>query len=150
MRHLPDDFRDFLSILNEKQVRYLIVGGWALGVHGYVRATGDMDIWIGTEDENVDGLIESLVEFGVPSGISKDFFKEKGNAFRMGTPPMRIEVITEATGIDFSNSYENRIQIEADGIAIPFLAYEDLVKNKRSSGRLKDLADLEGLGEEME
>lgn len=76
MRHLPDDFRDFLSILNEKQVRYLIVGGWALGVHGYVRATGDMDIWIGTEDENVDGLIESLVEFGVPSGISKDFSRK--------------------------------------------------------------------------
>jgi hypothetical protein len=148
MRHLPDDFKDFLNILNQKQVRYLIVGGWALGVHGYIRATGDMDIWISTEDDNLDLLINALAEFGVPGGISKDFFKEKGNAFRMGTPPMRIELITEASGIDFRSSYKNKIEIEADGITIPFLAYQDLVKNKRSSGRLKDLADLEGLGEE--
>ena len=147
MRHLPDDFKDFLNILNEKQVRYLIVGGWALGVHGYIRATGDMDIWISTEDDNLDHLLSSLAEFNVPEGISKDFFKVKGNAFRMGTPPMRIELITEATGIDFGSSYKNKIEIEADGITVPFLAYQDLVKNKRSSGRLKDLADLEGLGE---
>ena len=147
MRHLPDDFKDFLNILNEKQVRYLIVGGWALGVHGYIRATGDMDIWICTEDDNLDLLMSSLAEFGVPGGISKDFFKVKGNAFRMGTPPMRIELITEATGIDFGSCYENRIEIDADGITIPFLSYQNLVKNKRSSGRLKDLADLEGLGE---
>jgi len=145
--HLPDDFKDFLNILNEKQVRYLIVGGWALGVHGYIRATGDMDIWICTEDDNLDLLMSSLAEFGVPGGISKDFFKVKGNAFRMGTPPMRIELITEATGIDFGSCYENRIEIDADGITIPFLSYQNLVKNKRSSGRLKDLADLEGLGE---
>ena len=148
MRHLPEVFKDFLNILNEKQVRYLIVGDWALGVHGYIRATGDMDIWISTEDDNLDHLLSSLAEFNVPEGISKDFFKVKGNAFRMGTPPMRIELITEATGIDFGSCYENRIEIDADGITIPFLSYQNLVKNKRSSGRLKDLADLEGLGEE--
>jgi hypothetical protein len=147
MRHLPDDFRDFLSILNEEQVEYLIVGGWALGVHGYVRATGDMDIWVGIEDENIGKLISSLEEFGVPGGISKEFFMEKGNALRMGMPPMRIEVITEASGIDFPQCYLRKIEIEADGVTVPFIAYEDLVRNKRSSGRLKDLADLEGLGE---
>ena len=86
MRHLPEVFKDFLNILNEKQVRYLIVGDWALGVHGYIRATGDMDIWISTEDDNLDHLLSSLAEFNVPEGISKDFFKVKGNAFRMGTP----------------------------------------------------------------
>lgn len=147
MRHLPDDFRDFLSLLNAKQVEYLVVGGWALGVHGYVRATGDMDIWIGIENENLDKMISAILEFGVPEGITREFFKEKGNAFRMGMPPMRIEIITHATGIDFPQSYLRKIEIEADGVTIPFLAYEDLVKNKRSSGRLKDLADLEGLGE---
>lgn len=147
MRQLPDDFRDFLNILNEKQVEYLIVGGWALGVHGYVRATGDMDIWIGTEEENLDRLVLAMEEFGVPQGISKDFFRKKGNAFRMGSPPMRIEIITEASGIHFPECYTRQIKIEAEGVTIPFLAYEDLVRNKRSSGRLKDLADLEGLGE---
>ena len=146
MRQLPDDFRDFLNILNEKQVEYLIVGGWALGIHGYVRATGDMDIWIGTQEENLDRLLSAMEEFGVPKGISKDFFKRKGNAFRMGSPPMRIEIITEASGIDFPECYIRQIEIEADRVKIPFLAYEDLIRNKRASGRLKDLADLEGLG----
>jgi len=111
MMHLPDDFKDILNILNEKQFRYLIVGGWALGVHGYIRATGDMDIWISTEDDNLDHLLSSLAEFNVPEGISKDFFKVKGNAFRMGTPPMRIELITEATGIDFGSCYENSVRV---------------------------------------
>lgn len=147
MQQLPEDFRDLLCLLNEHRVKYLIVGGWALGVHGYVRATGDMDIWIGQSDENIDQLLRALNAFGVPEGIDKNFFKENGNAFRMGNPPLRIEIITEASGIDFTASYPNRVLIEADEIRIPFIGYEDLVKNKRASGRLRDLADLEGLGE---
>lgn len=148
MRHLPEDFREFLSLLNEKQVDYLIVGGWALGVHGYVRATGDMDVWIGLEEENIERLIDAMLEFGVPGQISKKFFMKKGNVFRMGMPPMKIEIITEASGIDFYESQKNRIVIEIDDLKVPFLGYDDLVKNKRSSGRTKDKADLESLGEE--
>ncbi len=148
MQQLPDDFRDLLSLLNEHKVNYLIVGGWALGVHGYVRATGDMDIWIGQNDSNIGALLLALKAFGVPEGIDSDFFKEKGNAFRMGSPPIQIEIITEASGIDFEASYSNRIEIKADGLDIPFIGYDDLVKNKRASGRLRDLADLEGLGED--
>jgi len=149
MQQLPDDFRDLLSLLNEHGVNYLIVGGWALGVHGYVRATGYMDIWIGQSDANIQNLLEALKGFGVPSGIDSGFFKEKGNAFRMGSPPIQIEIITEASGIDFEASYSNRITIEADGLQLPFISYDDLVKNKRASGRLRDLADLEGLGEDL-
>jgi hypothetical protein len=130
MKQLPDDFRDFLNILNSRKVKYLIVGGWALGVHGYIRA-----------------LISALIDFGVPEPIEAKFFKENGNAFRMGSPPMRIEIITEATGIDFESSFLNKVEIETDGIVIPFLGYDDLIKNKHSSGRLKDRADLESLGE---
>jgi hypothetical protein len=148
MQQLPEDFRDLLSLLNEHGVNYLIVGGWALGVHGYVRATGDMDIWIGQSDQNIKHLMDALKAFGVPEGIDSGFFKEKGNAFRMGSPPIQIEIITEATGIDFEASYSNRVMIEADEQQIPFIGYDDLVKNKRASGRLRDLADLEGLGEE--
>jgi hypothetical protein len=149
MQQLPDDFKDLLLLLNEHGVDYLIVGGWALGVHGYVRATGDMDIWIGQSDANIQKLLEALTAFGVPSGIDSEFFKEKGNAFRMGSPPIQIEIITEASGIDFEASYTNRIMIEADGLQLPFISYDDLVKNKRASGRLRDLADLEGLGEDL-
>ena len=150
MRHLPDDFREFLSLLNEQKVDYLIVGGWALGLHGYVRATGDMDVWIGQREENLDRLLMALSSFGVPGPISKGFFREKGNAFRMGRPPMKIEIITEATGIDFYESLANRVVIETDGISIQFIGYDDLIKNKRSTGRLKDKADLEELGEQVD
>ena len=150
MKHLPDDFRDFLSLLNEKGVDYLIVGGWALGVHGYVRATGDIDVWVGLSESNLDRLFEAMIAFGVPGPISKSFFREKGNAFRMGSPPIRIEVITEASGIEFEKCLENRVLIDADGLSIPFLGYPDLIANKRASGRLKDLADLEALGEPLE
>jgi len=147
MKHLPGDFREFLISLNDHKVDYLVVGGWALGIHGYVRATGDMDIWIGQQSENLDRLLIALSAFGVPGPIDKAFFEEKGNAFRMGRPPMKIEVITEASGIEFYESLDNRLNIETDGIVIPFIGYSDLVKNKRSTGRLKDLADLEELGE---
>jgi hypothetical protein len=146
MQQLPDDFKDLLSLLNEQAVDYLILGGWALGVHGYIRATGDMDIWIGQSDANIQKLLAALTKFGVPAGVDPEFFKEKGNAFRMGSPPIQIEIITEASGIDFEASYSNRIIIEADGLQLPFISYDDLVKNKRASGRLRDLADLEGLG----
>ena len=148
MQQLPEDFKDLLCLLNEHKVEYLIVGGWALGVHGYVRATGDMDIWIGQSDANIGKLLKALMAFGVPEGIDSEFFKEDGNAFRIGNPPLRIEIITEASGIDFKASYPNRVLIEADDICLPFIGYEDLVRNKRASGRLRDLADLEGLGEE--
>lgn len=147
MQQLPDDFKDLLCLLNGRSVDYLVVGGWALGVHGYIRATGDMDIWIGQSDTNIGNLLAALDDFGVPEGIDANFFKEKGNAFRMGSPPIQIEIITEASGIDFGASYSNRVLIDTDGLQIPFLSYEDLVKNKRASGRLRDLADLEGLGE---
>ena len=147
MQQLPEDFKDLLCLLNEHNVKYLIVGGWALGVHGYVRATGDMDIWIGQSDTNITCLLKALSAFGVPEGIDSEFFKENGNAFRMGNPPLRIEIITEATGIEFDASYQKRVTIEADNIPLSFINYKDLVTNKRASGRLRDLADLEALGE---
>ncbi len=144
---LPEDFRDFLNILKQRKVKFLIVGGWALGVHGYIRATADLDIWISVDDRNVDFLIEGLREFGVPEGVPKSFFQESGNAFRMGQPPMRIEIITEASGVDFNGSYERREEVDIGGLNLPFIGYKDFVKNKKSSGRYKDLADLEALGE---
>lgn len=150
MKQLPDDFREFLSFLNEKQVEYLVVGGWALGVHGYVRATGDMDIWVSSQETNLDCLLTALFSFGVPREVSKEFFKGKGNVFRMGSPPMRIEIITEATGVEFTECYPRRMKVILDNLPIPIIGYEDFVLNKRTSGRLKDKADLESLGEEIE
>jgi hypothetical protein len=149
MKQLPDDFREFLSLLNEKQVEYLVVGGWALGVHGYVRATGDMDIWVGSNETNLDRLLTALFSFGVPKEVTKEFFMEEGNVFRMGTPPMRIEIITEATGVKFTECFSRRMEIVIDDLPILIISYDDFVINKRSSRRLKDLADLESLGEDI-
>ena len=148
MKQLPDDFRELLRLLNDHEVEYLVVGGWALGVYGYIRATGDMDIWVGLHTGNLTKLVSALVDFGIPGPINAGFFAEKGNVFRMGRPPIKIEIITEASGIDFDESYPQRKDIVVDGINLPFIGYDDLVKNKRSTGRLKDLADLEGLGED--
>lgn len=147
MKQLPEEFKEFLSLLNAAKVEYLIVGGWALGVHGYIRATGDIDVWVGLKEDNIQKLLIALKEFGVPSGVTKEYFSEKGNVLRMGVPPLRIEIITEASGIDFYESYPKRIAIIVEDVAVQFIAYEDLVKNKQSTGRLKDLADLESLGE---
>ncbi|MDG2170897.1 MAG: hypothetical protein P8L44_23550 [Opitutales bacterium] len=149
MKQLPDEFREFLSILNEAGVKYLVVGGWALGIHGYVRATGDIDIWIEIEEDNLDRLLKAFDLFGVPSGVSKSFFREEGNVFRMGASPLRIEIVTGISGVKFSDCFPNKTGIDLDGITVPFIGYNDFVTNKRSSGRLKDLADLESLGEDL-
>ena len=92
-----------------------------------------MDIWIGQSDSNIRNLLAALKEFGVPDGIDSAFFKESGNAFRIGNPPLRIEIITAASGIHFDASYPKRVIIKTDEVDLPFINYEDMVKNKRAS-----------------
>ncbi len=94
MKRLPEDFKDFLSFLNKNNVKYLLLGGWAVGIYGSPRATADMDILITADDDNLNSLLEALDEFGVPR-VEKELFKEKGNVFRMSKSPIRIELINE-------------------------------------------------------
>jgi hypothetical protein len=103
-RRLPDDFRDFLNSLNKNDVKYLLLGGWAVGIYGAPRATADMDVFIAIDDENIGKLQKALYEFGAPT-VSTDHFKEIGKVFRMGRSPMRIEIINQASGIDFKSCY---------------------------------------------
>ncbi len=145
-KKLPSDFREYLKLLNDHKVKYLLVGGYAVGYHGYPRATNDIDIWIEKSIDNADKVIEVIKEFGfnVPELQSKLFLQKK-NIIRMGKEPMRIEIILNIDGVDFEKSYKKKITAKIDGINVNIINLTDLRKNKKASGRLKDLADLQYL-----
>ena len=144
---LPSDFKEFLRLLNEKNVKYLIVGGYAVGYHGYPRSTGDMDVWVESTEENAVRLVQALKAFGfdVPK-LDPDLFVDPDRVVRMGHPPLRIEILTSVTGVSFGECYSSRVEegLE-DGTPIHFIGLKKLRENKRASGRHKDLDDLENL-----
>jgi hypothetical protein len=131
-------------LLNSNSAEYLLVGGYAVNHYGYSRATGDMDIWIGIDAPNATKAARALQEFGFV-GASADILCEPGKVIRMGVPPLRLEILTSISGVVFSDCYAARETVELDGIPIPVISLADLLKNKRASGRLKDLADVEEL-----
>ncbi len=143
---LHPDFKDFLRLLNLHAVEYLLVGGYAVGYYGYPRATGDLDIWIAIDPVNAMKAIAALIDFGIPEkSLSHDLFLEKDKVIRMGVPPVRIELITGASGIRFDECYPNRQVTMIDGIPTNVISLEDLRKNKLAAGRHKDLDDLDHL-----
>ena len=146
MKQLPEDFKDFIKFLNEHKVRYLLVGGWAVGIYGNPRATKDIDFLIAIDDENINNLLKVLKKFGTPI-VEKSVFQIKGNVFRMGRSPVQIDLINEASGIIFEDCYKRRNIIKTDEIDISVISKEDLIKNKRASGRHRDLADIESFEE---
>ena len=143
---LPQDFRDFLKLLNSKKIKYLLIGGYAVGYYGYPRATADMDIWIAIGKENAKKITEAIKEFGLNApDLCEAVFLEPGKIIRMGYPPIRIEVFTEISGVNFEECFSRRTETKIDGMKVNLISYEDLLKNKKSSGRYKDLNDLENL-----
>ncbi|MBN2565465.1 MAG: nucleotidyltransferase [Candidatus Eisenbacteria bacterium] len=140
-KRLPDDFRDFLDSLNKNDVEYLLLGGWAVGMYGAPRTTADLDVYIAVDEANVYRLRKALYEFGAPA-VPKEHFMEIGRIYRIGRSPIRIEVINQASGIDFRTCYDRRKTIRVDGISISLISRDDLLKNKAASGRDKDFADL--------
>ena len=143
---LPPDFKEFLKSLNSHQVEYLLIGGYAVGYHGYPRATADMDLWVAIHQENAERLVTVLKEFGfdVPE-LSIDLFLKENQIVRMGVPPMRIELLTTISGVSFEGCYSERIIDVIDGIEVSIINLKHLKLNKRASGRHKDLDDLEHL-----
>jgi hypothetical protein len=143
---LPPDFKEFLSLLNAHQVEYLVVGGYAVGYHGYPRATVDIDIWIGRSQETAEKMVVVLREFGfdVPN-LSPDLFLREDQIIRMGVPPIRLEIFTAIPGVEFASCFRSRTVGEIDEISVSLINLEDLKTNKRASGRNKDLADLDSL-----
>lgn len=143
---LPPDFKEFLKLLNEHEVKYLLIGGYAVSYYGYPRSTGDMDIWIALHPQNATKLVQVLQNFGfaVP-GLSADLFLQEGQIVRMGVPPLRIELLNTISGVAFEECYARRQINEIDGILVNLIHVQDLKLNKQASGRPKDLNDLENL-----
>jgi len=143
---LPQDFKDFLKLLNSNSIKYLLIGGYAVGYHGYPRATVDMDIWISIDEENVKKTIQAINEFGFNDpALTLKTFTEQNKVVRMGVPPLRLEILSEIDGLKFQDCYSDKIVDSIDGIDINIIDLKNLKINKKASGRLKDLSDLEYL-----
>src|SRR5689334_21679508 len=124
---LPRDFKEFLASLNAHSVEYLLIGGYAVGFHGYPRATNDIDVWIRISPENADRLVQAISEFGfsVP-GLSRELFLTPFNIIRMGRPPLRIEIATSISGVGFEQCYAARNVVDMDGVDVPVISREHL------------------------
>jgi len=143
---LPPDFKEFLKLLTEHNVRYLLIGGYAVGYYGYARATEDMDIWVAVHPDNAQKLVSALKAFGFDdSNLKPELFLQKPKIIRMGFPPMRLEITTAISGVEFDKCYQTRVVDKLDGVDVNLIDLENLKKNKRASGRAKDLADVEKL-----
>jgi len=143
---LPPDFKEFLKLLNANHVEYLLIGGYAVGYYGYVRATADMDVWIASHFANASSVVKALREFGFDlPGSTTELFLKPDNVARMGTPPFRIEVLTSISGVAFAEAYAERVTDTIDEVIVSIISLRHLKINKKASGRLKDLADLEHL-----
>lgn len=143
---LNPDFKEFIQSLNDNDVKYLVVGGYAVAFHGRPRYTKDLDIWIQVSPENASQIIKALKKFGFESlGLTEQDFLVTDQVVQLGYPPNRIDLIALADGIDFNECYPAHIETEMDGVLVKFIDLENLKKNKKASGRLQDLADLENL-----
>ena len=133
-------------MLNAHKVEYLLIGGYAVGYHGYPRATADMDIWVAVQPANADRVVAALKEFGFdPPELSPELFLQPWQIIRLGMPPVRIEIATTISGVDFAECYAERIEDLLDGIPANLISLKHLKINKKASGRHQDLADLDEL-----
>ena len=140
------DFKEFVELLQKNNAEYLIVGGYAVGVHGHPRFTGDLDIWLNPSPENAKKILATVNEFGFSSFklTEADFVKE-GNVIQLGYPPLRIDLLTSIDGVTFQECFENRKEVDMEGVIVNFIGYWDLIKNKKETGRPKDIDDIEHL-----
>lgn len=142
---LPDDFRDFIQLLNQKRVKYLVVGGYAVAYHGFPRYTGDIDFFVELSPRNAALLMEVFRDFGFREPPPESLFLAPGNIVRVGWQPNRLEVINQIDGVSFDDCWQTRKQARIAGLRVNFINLAHLRQNKRASGRPKDLEDLRQL-----
>ncbi|MGQ0801758.1 MAG: DUF6036 family nucleotidyltransferase [Pseudomarimonas sp.] len=144
---LHPDLSEFLESLNRAEVRYLVVGGYAVAAHGHVRYTKDLDVWLESSRANAARVLTALQAFGLGSlDITVDDLCEQGMVIQLGNDPARIDLLTSVSGLDFAFAYPRRIDVFLGEVAVAVPCREDLASNKRASGRARDLADLDDLG----
>jgi len=147
---LPQDFADFLKCLENAKCAYVVVGAYALAVNGHPRATQDIDIWVRPDGQNAQRVYQALIDFGAPiaaHGIRVDDFAKPGNVYQIGLPPVRIDILTSIAGISFDEAQPGFTKSALGGELVNFLGIDAQIRNKRATGRTKDVADAEVLEE---
>ncbi len=143
---LNEDYKEILQSLVDEQVKFLLVGAYAMAAHGYPRATMDIDIWVMPSPENADAVLRALKQFGAPlQDLTSEDLQKAGTVFQIGVAPRRIDILTEAPGLQFDVAFTNSVETEIEGLTIHIPSVDDLIRNKTASGRTKDLADAEAL-----
>lgn len=143
---LDPNFSEFIGLLHAREVRFLVVGGYAVAFHGHPRYTADLDIWLRGDASNAERVIEALRDFGFGDlGLSVDDLTRADQVVQLGYPPVRIDLLTGVEGLEFEEAWERRVETDLGGVAVPFVSLEDLRRNKAAAGRAQDVADLEAL-----
>ena len=146
---LQRDLREFVELLNCSEVRYVIVGGYAVAYHGHPRFTGDIDLFVESSADNADRILAALHQFGFGDlELTAQDFQHPDNIVQLGMPPNRIDLLTSLSGVSFEQVWQARLKTELDGLPVCFISKDLLLQNKRASGRAKDLADVVELGGE--
>ena len=145
---MHQDFLDLLRAFIDRNVRFLVVGAYALAVHGRPRATGDLDVWVDPTPENAANVMAALEQFGAPTAqVRTADFSRPGIVFQMGLPPVRIDVLTELSGLTFGEAWSTRTRAAFGPLMADVIGRDAFIKNKRATGRARDLGDIEALGE---
>ena len=142
---LNEDFRDLLVLLADAGVDFIVVGAYALALHGAPRASGDIDVFVRPSPANAERVVQALAQFGAPlqsAGVTAADLAQPGAVYQIGLPPRRIDLLTEISGVSFDEAWASRVAAEVEGRTVPFIGREALLKNKQAAGRPKDLADI--------
>jgi hypothetical protein len=145
---LDPNFLEFIELLDEHDARFLVVGGYAVALHGHPRYTADLDVWVWLDQNNADAVMAALHGFGFgDTDLAREDVLQEDRVVQLGYPPLRIDLLTSLDGVEFADCYERRVIIDVQGVEVPFIGLEDLRRNKRAAGRHQDLADLEALND---
>ena len=140
------DFKELLSILNDKGVKYLVIGGYAVIKYAEPRYTKDLDLWVLADANNAQAIFSALRAFGAPlSNLTPDDFAHEGHFYQMGVPPVRVDILMSIPGLSFGEAWQKREIVNFDGVQLPFISKQDLITSKRASGRPQDILDAEAL-----
>ncbi len=143
---LDRDFSEFIASCAKRRVRFLIVGGYAVAVHGHPRFTKDLDVWVWLDEQNAERIVAALDDFGFGSlGLTPSDFLQEDVVIQLGHPPKRIDILTQVDGVDFSSCWKRRVEVNLAGQSVPFISAADLVANKKASARPQDVADVAAL-----
>ncbi len=143
---LNRDYLDILQALADEKAEFLLIGAYALAAHGYPRATMDIDIWVMPSPENAELVLRALARFGAPlQNLTQQDLETDGTVFQIGVAPRRIDILTAASGLQFEETFKNSIAVDIDGIQVHIPSKDDLIRNKKATGRTRDLADVEAL-----